>query len=656
MIKNSYAVSSVSLEVLKLMISILVLLGSYFLLKFMLAIRIIRNRKVPLGFRKFKPYPIDPNEPILTNHFSAKKVQAMMLDQDARKDSCIDFIIIGSGMSGLTSASLLSRLGYKCLVLEQHDRAGGGMHVYEDKGYEFDTGIHYIGRKGYRELVQALQHPDQGTEWARMGTEEDGFTFDQIYLPNGRVVNFKSKPLCYKHLKEEFPGWEAAIDRFEKKVKKAKYLSEIMHNVKTLSIVEWFPFLPWLVFLTLKVLYPWLFKSVYDIVTKITDDKDLQAVLAGNFGNIGMSPKSAMFSLFADMFNHYEQNGGYYPVGGPAEIAKGIIPVIQRAGGKVLVKAEVSEILIKNGKACGVVVKKGCGTHRIISSKGIISSIGLVNIWKLTPVKYRNKICSSNPMETNFPSCQHISIFLGFRGDQKELKLRSSNSWHVCYFNADYKKGYERPLEAKSALALIGFPSAKDPTYNERVPGMSSGMVITCAKFDFFEEWSSQKVKKRDGNYCVLKNEIAEKVLNETLWKSHPELRERVEYIDVGTPLSTAHYLNSWKGASYGLEWSCKRYYQYRARTKIPGLLLTGQDILVCGWASAFFSGVITVCAYLGYNTIPHAICDSNVLMDIMKLLPKLTKEDFLYLKEPEVRLSNATSKEEEMGLGHAPN
>ena len=67
-------------------------------------------------------------------------------------------------MSGLTSASLLSRLGYKCLVLEQHDRAGGCMHVYEDKRYEFDTGIHYIGRKGYREAMVALQHPDRVTE------------------------------------------------------------------------------------------------------------------------------------------------------------------------------------------------------------------------------------------------------------------------------------------------------------------------------------------------------------------------------------------------------------------------------------------------------------------------------------------------------------
>ena len=45
-----------------------------------------------------------------------------------------DVIIIGSGMAGLTSAALLSRAGYKCVVLEQHDVAGGATHTFADKG------------------------------------------------------------------------------------------------------------------------------------------------------------------------------------------------------------------------------------------------------------------------------------------------------------------------------------------------------------------------------------------------------------------------------------------------------------------------------------------------------------------------------------------
>ena len=52
----------------------------------------------------------------------------------------IDTVIIGSGISGLTTAVLLGRAGHKVLVLEQHDQAGGCCHAFQDKGYEFATG------------------------------------------------------------------------------------------------------------------------------------------------------------------------------------------------------------------------------------------------------------------------------------------------------------------------------------------------------------------------------------------------------------------------------------------------------------------------------------------------------------------------------------
>ena len=42
-----------------------------------------------------------------------------------------DSIVIGSGMGGLTTAALLSDLGRKVCVLEQHYTAGGFTHSYE---------------------------------------------------------------------------------------------------------------------------------------------------------------------------------------------------------------------------------------------------------------------------------------------------------------------------------------------------------------------------------------------------------------------------------------------------------------------------------------------------------------------------------------------
>jgi phytoene dehydrogenase-like protein len=40
---------------------------------------------------------------------------------------------------------LLSQAGKKVLVLEKHYVAGGACHTFVSKGYEFATGIHYVG-------------------------------------------------------------------------------------------------------------------------------------------------------------------------------------------------------------------------------------------------------------------------------------------------------------------------------------------------------------------------------------------------------------------------------------------------------------------------------------------------------------------------------
>ena len=49
-------------------------------------------------------------------------------------------IVIGSGISGMTTSALLAKAGKRVLVLEQHDQAGGCCHSFVEKGFEFDSG------------------------------------------------------------------------------------------------------------------------------------------------------------------------------------------------------------------------------------------------------------------------------------------------------------------------------------------------------------------------------------------------------------------------------------------------------------------------------------------------------------------------------------
>ena len=60
---------------------------------------------------------------------------------------------------------------------------------------------------------------------------------------------------------------------------------------------------------------------------------------------------------YAQLVNHYIP-GAFYPLGGTSEIAFQIIPIIERYGGRVLVDAPVSKILInEKGRANGIASK-----------------------------------------------------------------------------------------------------------------------------------------------------------------------------------------------------------------------------------------------------------------------------------------------------------
>jgi hypothetical protein len=61
------------------------------------------------------------------------------------KNKVYDVVVIGSGVSGLTCACILGKLGKKVLVLEQHDRPGGCLHTFNEGGFQFSSGNHYLG-------------------------------------------------------------------------------------------------------------------------------------------------------------------------------------------------------------------------------------------------------------------------------------------------------------------------------------------------------------------------------------------------------------------------------------------------------------------------------------------------------------------------------
>lgn len=60
-------------------------------------------------------------------------------------------------------------------------------------------------------------------------------------------------------------------------------------------------------------------------------------------------PKDSSFAMHSLLVTHY-LNGAWYPKGGASEIAYHMIPIIEKAGGAVLVRAPVNRILFNEAK------------------------------------------------------------------------------------------------------------------------------------------------------------------------------------------------------------------------------------------------------------------------------------------------------------------
>ncbi len=100
-------------------------------------------------------------------------------------------------------------------------------------------------------------------------------------------------------------------------------------------------------------------------------------------------------------------------------------------------------------------------------------------------------------------------------------------------------------------------------------------------------------------------------MLNE-LYKKLPQVKGKVDYYELSTPLSTQNFVNYEKGEIYGIDHSPKRFRQkfLRPRTPIKNFYLTGQDIVSCGIGGALFSGVLTVSAMTGTNVIKKVLME----------------------------------------------
>ncbi|XP_076851829.1 all-trans-retinol 13,14-reductase [Brachyhypopomus gauderio] len=571
------------------------------------------------------PFEVDTREPLKPMVLDKKEKNKVLKQgfESRRVPQHLDAIVIGSGAGGLGLAVLLAKVGKKVLVLEQHSRAGGCCHTFSEKGFEFDVGIHYIGDlKETRPLRCILDQLTNGQlQWEPLDDP-----FDQVVV--GPPENRRTYPIYSgrqrfaQELKKRFPGEEKGIDEFMRLIKKCGHGVWMMVMLKLLP----FPIAKFLACTGLVNRLSWFFsygsRSLAEVVNSLTQNKDLRAVLCYIFGTYGNSPKEASFSMHSLLMCHY-QGGAWYPKGGANEIAYHMIPIIEKAGGAVLVRAPVNRILLNDrNEAIGVSVLKGQEEVHV-HAPFIISDAGIFNTYQQLLPRDMQKMPE---IQKQLGMLRHgaggLSVFLGLSGTKEELGLKAENYWIFSENELDnlvdgFMNGEREKCVKSVPMVFAASPSAKDPTWEQRKPGKSTMCLVTFAPYEWFEEWKDCKVKKRGADYTQLKDSIMHSLLD-VVTEVFPKIKDRIEYMDAGTPVTNQHYLAAPRGQFYGADHGATRFtadvcVSIRPQTPVRNLFITGQDLCSCGLAGALAGALI--CG--------SAILNRNLFTDVMALMKK---------------------------------
>lgn len=500
-----------------------------------------------------------------------------------------DAIVIGSGMGGMTTAALLAKLGKKVLVLEQHYVPGGFTHAFKRKHHHWDVGVHAVGEVTEHSLTgRILKYlTDDQLKWASLGS-----VYDEFYFPEDFRIDFPDSPQQFRaNLVEAFPEETEAIDAYLRLVREVASGMRGYYTARTTTgfkgrIADMF---------LARNAQKYFEEPTQSVLDRLTSNPKLQAIFTAQWGYYGSPPSRSCFAIQALVTKHF-MYGGYYPVGGSEEIAKGLLQAVAQAGGWTRISTHVEEILIEHNRAVGVRLQGGEEIHApiVISAAGILSTVQ-----RLLPESIQKQDWCQD-IQPLPPAPAHVCLYLGFKGDITQAGASGANKWF--YQTWDMEAGdwdIRDPENIPEAPCLYcSFPSLKDPLHDPKDGPYHTGEVVTFVPWDVFASWKDTRWRKRGEAYESFKNTLQDALLKQFLSKM-PELEPMIDYVELSTPLSTDHFCRPMRGSIYGLEPTPDRFKtrSLRASSPVKGLYFSGSEVASVGVIGAMMGGVLAATA-----------------------------------------------------------
>jgi phytoene desaturase len=433
-------------------------------------------------------------------------------------------IVIGAGIGGLTAAIHLAKSGFRVIVVDKNDHAGGRCDFIEHEGHHFDTGPTL--------LVMPLLYESEFTALGTpMGEILDLQRLDPTYylvFDDGSQLALTSK---MENLKQQLEGIEPGsfqgLLRYIDEGRRHYHLSIerlVNHDFRKASDLFKLSNLP-----LLYQVKPFL--NHYANMSNYFKHPRLKAAFTFQDVYMGLSPFEAP-ATFSMMAYTELEHGVWYPKGGMYQIVKALFSLANEAGVEFFFDTEVKKMDINGERVSGLTLTDG----QYLAADVVLANADLPYVYQtlLQPDRQAEKLNRKRY------SCSVISFFWGV---DKPYEMLGP---HTLFLVDNYRENFEsiiRDLSLPTNPSLyIHAPTRLDPSMAP--PGQDT--LIAVVPVGHLSEDGKQ-------DWSVMRDQARQIVFRRLRDLGIHDLEEHLKFEMNFTPLSWRKRYNLVKGSTHGL-------------------------------------------------------------------------------------------------------